>query len=373
MTDIVLSGTGLFTPAESISNSELVNSFNRYVEQFNLAHAADIAVGTLEPLRESAEDFIVKASGIQSRHVMNKSGVLDVDVMHPLIPERSNDELSVQAEMAVNAAEQAMAAADKTANDIDAVFVACSNMQRAYPAVAVEVQAALGIKGFAFDMNVACSSAIFGLQTAMDAVINARARAVLVLSPEICSAHLNFRDRDSHFIFGDACTAMLVERADACTSDCAFNIIDTKLSTVFSSSIRNNFGFLNRTDPDSMANKDKLFVQEGRKVFKEVIPLVVELMQSHLIANNISADSVKRLWLHQANSHMNRLIATKILGHEPSELEAPQILDEYANTSSAGSVIALHQHQDDLAAGDLGMLCSFGAGYSVGNVILQKR
>ncbi len=92
---------------------------------------------------------------------------------------------------------------------------AASNMQRAYPAMAIEVQQALGIEGFAFDMNVACSSATFGIKTAADFIATGSAEAVLMVNPEICSGHLNFRDRDSHFIFGDVATAVIVERADA--------------------------------------------------------------------------------------------------------------------------------------------------------------
>ena len=79
------------------------------------------------------------------------------------------------------------------------------------------------------------------------------------------------------------------------------------------------------------------------------------------------------MWLHQANLNMNQLIARKVLGRDATEDEAPVILDEYANTSSAGSVIAFHKFSDDLAPGALGMLCSFGAGYSIGSVILEKQ
>jgi beta-ketodecanoyl-[acyl-carrier-protein] synthase len=69
---------------------------------------------------------------------------------------------------------------------------------------------------------------------------------------------------------------------------------------------------------------------------------------------------------------MNQLIAKGVLGRVPTDDEAPVILDEFANTSSAGSVIAFHRHRDDLVAGDIGVLCSFGAGYSVGSVILER-
>ena len=89
--------------------------------------------------------------------------------------------------------------------DIDAVIVACSNMQRAYPAMSIEIQNAIGAKGFAFDMNVACSSATFGLQTAADMIRSGSAKCVLMVNPEVCSGHLEWRDRDCHFIFGDVC------------------------------------------------------------------------------------------------------------------------------------------------------------------------
>ena len=149
-----------------------------------------------------------------------------------------------------------------------------------------------------------------------------------------------------------------------------FTVLGTRLTTRFSNAIRNNFGFLNRL-ADSSAD-DKLFVQEGRKVFKEVCPLVAELILEHLDSQSLTGESVTRLWLHQANRHMNDLIARRVLGREASEREAPIILDRYANTSSAGSIIALHLHRDDLEEGDVGVVCSFGAGYSAGSVILRK-
>jgi len=94
---------------------------------------------------------------------------------------------------------------------------------------------------------------------------------------------------------------------------------------------------------------------------------------AHLQANGIEPQGVKRFWLHQANLSMNQLIARRVLGRDAEGSEAPVILDSYANTSSAGSVIALHLHHADLQSGDIGVLSSFGAGYSVGSVILRKR
>lgn len=373
MTKVVISGTGVFTPPNSISNQELVEAFNAYVGNFNAANAEAIAKGEVEALVESNADFIYKASGIESRYVMNKTGILDPDVMTPVLRERSNDEPSILAEMAVDAAKKALARANKAPADIDAVLVACSNLERPYPAIAVEVQDLLGIEGFGFDMNVACSSATFGIQMAYDMLRSGSVRAVLIVDPEICTGHLNLRDRDSHFIFGDVCTAIVMERAETCTAKGAWEIIGTRLMTKFSNNIRNNFGFLNRTAPEGIGAKDKLFVQEGRKVFKEVVPMVSQLILDHMADEGLDPKDLKRLWLHQANKSMNDFIGRKVLGRVPEPSEQPNILHEYANTSSAGSIIAFSQHSEDLEAGDLALICSFGAGYSAGNVLVRKQ
>lgn len=371
-TKVVISGTGLFTPPETISNAELVESFNRYVDRFNRENEQAVAAGELEPLAYSSEEFIFKASGIESRHVVNKAGVLDPARLCPSIPERSDEEQSLQCEMALSAATEALAQANKSAADIDAVIVACSNLQRAYPALAIEIQNALGIQGFGFDMNVACSSATFAMQTARDAVLSGSARAVLVLNPEICSGQLAWQDRDCHFIFGDVCTALVVESLNGSQSDENWEIVGTRLKTQFSNNIRNNFGFLNRCDERGVGARDKLFRQNGRKVFKEVVPLVAEMITAHLADEAIELADLKRMWLHQANLSMNLLISKKVLGRDAVAGEAPVILNEYANTSSAGSVIAFHNCRNDMAVDDIGVICSFGAGYSVGSVIVKR-
>lgn len=367
----VISATGLFTPPDSISNEELVASFNSYVARFNAENAAGIEAGEIEALQPSSVEFIEKASGIKSRHVVSKASLLDPDIMCPRIPERPNEELSILAEMGVTAAREALARAGREAKDVDAVLCACSNLQRAYPAIAVEIQDALGIDGFGFDMNVACSSATFGIQTAADFIRAGNARSVLVVNPEICSGHLNWRDRDSHFIFGDVATAILVEEQSMAPAD-HWEILGTKLKTQFSNNIRNNFGFLNRAAPEARDTRDKLFVQEGRKVFKEVVPMVSEMILQQLDRLSLAPDQLRRMWLHQANAGMNRLIASRVLGHEAEPDESPTVLDTYANTSSAGSIIAFHKNSDDLAAGDVGLICSFGAGYSAGTVFVRK-
>ena len=384
MPNAVIAATGLFTPDQSISNAELVAAYDAWAERWNADHAAQITEGDVEAKTPSSAEFIEKASGIRSRFVLDKAGVLDPARMKPRIPERSNDELSIMAEMAVKAAEQAIAAWGKPVSEIGAVLCAASNMPRPYPALAIEVQQALGIEGFAFDMNVACSSATFGIKTAADFIASGSVKAVLMVNPEVCSAHLNFTDRDSHFIFGDVCTAVIVEAEDQAGPG-GWDILGTRLKTVFSNNIRNNFGFLNSaaipTESASPASSsaavgqqnDKLFIQQGRKVFKDVVPMVADMIVDHAGDLGLDPQGLKRMWLHQANINMNELIGKKVLGREPSPDENVIILDDYANTSSAGSIIAFHLHHDGFGEGDVGLICSFGAGYSAGTVFVRKR
>lgn len=370
---VVISGTGLWTPDQTITNDELVESFNEYVKRYNARNAQAIEAGELEALGPSNSAFIEKASGIKQRYVIDKTGVLDPDRLAPRIDERTDDEVSIQAEIAVTAAKQALDNAGLKANDLDAVLVACSNMQRPYPAMAVEVQAALGMDhGWGYDMNVACSSATFGIQAGVDAIRNGSARRALMVNPEICSAHLAWEDRDCHFIFGDVATAVILERKEDAVSSNQWEILGTRLQTKFSSNIRNNFGFLNRTDERGVGARDKLFRQEGRKVFREVCPMVAEQISSHLKDTQIPVESVNRMWLHQANLAMNELISKRVLGRPATREEAPVILDAYANTSSAGSIIAFHKHNEDLPVDTKGVICSFGAGYSIGSVIVNR-
>lgn len=369
---VVISGTGLYQPLHTITNEELVQSYNQYADLHNERFASEIEAGVQVALQHSSVDFIEKASGIRQRYVMDKEGILNPLRMYPQFPVRRDDELSMMAEIAVQAAISALQQAGKTGADVDMVVCAASNMQRAYPAIAIEVQQALGASGYGFDMNVACSSATFAIEQAANAIRCGTAKCVLVVNPEITSGHQEWRDRDCHFIFGDVCTAIVLERAQVASSGDVWEVLGTQLATQFSNNIRNNFGFLNRSEGADAGARDKTFQQEGRKVFKEVVPIAAAHIQEQLADLGYRPEDVRRYWLHQANLSMNQLVMKKLVGDSIPD-RAPLILDQFANTASAGSIVAFHKHRGDLGAGDLGIICSFGAGYSVGSVLVRKH
>jgi len=368
----VLSGSAVWNPPHVITNEELVDSYNAYANRFNADNAAAIESGEKAEMPLSSASFIEKASGIKQRYIYVKEGTLDIDRMTPRIPARDDDELSHQAEIAVNAAKLALQDANKSASDIDAVIVSCAYTERSYPAIAIEVQAKLGIKGFGFDMLVACSAATFALQRAYEMVNAGTAKAVLVINPELTSPQVNYADRDGHFIFGDVSTALVVERADGCRSEHSYNILSTKAVTQYSNNIRSNFGFVSRATDVAPFGPDNLFNQNGRSVFKEVCPMAAQHIADHLAQHDLVPRSLSRWWLHQANVNMNTLINKRLLGREATQEEAPIVLDEYANTASAGSIIAFSKNHKDLKKGSIGVICSFGAGYSIGSLVLEK-
>jgi len=371
--EVVISGAGLWRPEHRITNEELVASYNAWADRYNTEHHAAIDAGELEGKPFSSAEFIEKASGIRSRYAYVKDGILDVERMRPRIERRGEDELSHQAEIALHAARAALTSAGKSAADIDMVIVSCAYTERSYPAIAIEVQNALGIEGFGFDMLVACSAATFALQRAHDAIAAGSARAVLVINPELTSPQVNYTDRDSHFIFGDVGTAVVLESAATCTSAHSYSVLGSKAQTVFSNNIRSSFGYVAYAEDVDPFGPENLFHQNGRKVFKDVCPMAAEHLLAQIAAVGLAVGDVRRWWLHQANLNMNQLITRRLLGRDATQEEAPIVLDEFANTASAGSIIAFCLHHEDLRSGDHGVICSFGAGYSIGSLVLRKR
>lgn len=273
--------------------------------------------------------------------------------------------------MAKSAAEQALAQAGRRASEVDLVIVGASSLQRPFPSIAIELQQAIGANGHAFDISVGCSSGAFAIQLAVQAIGNRSARCALICAPEVATAYANFKRRDSHFILGDGAGAVVVERADEARPG-AFEVLDSHCATRFSSSIRNNQGFLGRCEVPRRNAEETLFYQEGRKVFGDIVRFVPAEVSKRLDHLGIRATQVARCWLHQANARLNWAVGTRLLGTEPRPEQLPSVLGELGNTAAAGALITFNRYHEDLQKGCIGVLAAFGAGYSMGCQILRR-
>ena len=212
--EVVISGYGYNHPPEAVSNEELTNAYNEYVDIYNIRKKSEIADGKVSRLQKSSPEFIKQASGIQSRYVRDKKNLLNPNILFPKLKQRDDNEISLQAEVSIDAARKSLATGQKHPQDIDCVIISSSHKQRDFPSVSIEVQNELGATGFAFDMGVACSSATYGIQAAYAMIVSGSATSVLLISPEIKSGQFDMRDRSSNFIFGEATSALLLERSD---------------------------------------------------------------------------------------------------------------------------------------------------------------
>lgn len=371
MKRVCISGIGVEIPEPSISNEDLVESFNTWVERENIERCRR----DKKPLEGSSADFIVQASGIKNRHVYEREGILDPNRMTPNIPAREDDDLSVMAEFGARSARKALADAGAEPSEIDMIICSAAHLQRPYPAIAIEMQKELGTSGAGFDMNLGCSSAIGAIHVAVSLVRTGAHKKILVVTPELITGHLNFRDRQTHFIFGDASVALVIEALeDDETRPGKFEIIDTRNWTKFSNNIRTNFGFLNRAsqeDVSAVEIEGNLIKQVGNKVFKEVTHAGCKFIIDFLGDNGLETGGVRRFWLHQANSRMNAMILKMSLGEVVGQDRAPTVLERLGNTAAAGAIIAFDENHRDMKTGEYGLICAYGAGYSIGGAILR--
>ena len=370
MHNIFIAGTGIWYPESKVTNDELVHSYNSYVNKFNFDNKVSIEDGSVPAMEFSSSEFIENASHIKSRYYIDKEGSLDINRMKPRVDNEHPDRLSLHAKVGIEAAKKAMQQANISADMIDAIIVGTSHAPRNYPAVAIEIQNEMSINGYAYDMLVGCSSTTFAINNAYSDIASGLAETILVINPEINTPHVNFTHRDKHFIFGDGCAATIVQKDS--NSKNAFKILDRKLHTQFSNNIRSNYGYLNRSAVDQKNDDELLFHQNGRGVFKDVCPLVASLITEQLKRNDISPNDISKFWLHQANGKMIRLITSKILGTDDFDEDiAPMPISEFGNLASVGSLFAFNLY-NNIDSGEKGVICSFGAGYSICSIIVEK-
>lgn len=308
-----LIGFGSYLPRQIVTNAEL---------------AARI---------ETSDEWITTRTGIRQRHIA------------------SPDETA--ASMACAAARAALSYAGAQPDDVDAIVVATATPDQAFPAVAVRVQAMLGMsRGFGFDLSAACSGFIYALSMA-DALIRSRqARRVLVIGTEVYSRILDWSDRSTCVLFGDGAGAVLLEAQDG---DEAIGLLSTHLHSDGTS------GDLLYVDGET----HHLHMQ-GRDVFRHAVTKLAGAVDEALAANGLSYADVNWLVPHQANLRIIDGMAKK-LGLSSERVVVT--VDRHANTSAASIPLALDEAVRDgrIKRGDLVLMEALGGGLTWGSALAR--
>jgi 3-oxoacyl-[acyl-carrier-protein] synthase-3 len=318
MVRAVLAGVGAYLPARAVSNA------------------------TLSETVDTTDAWIVERTGIRQRHLAGP------------------DETATF--MATRAAESALAHAGATAADVDAIIVATSTPDEAFPATAVRVQAALGVtRGFAFDIAAACSGFVYALATADAFIRGGAARGVLVIGSEVYSRILNWQDRTTCVLFGDGAGAVFLRAGGAAGP----GILSTHLhADGRHGDILHVNGAVGRPDlPGHL-------VMKGQEVFRQAVVKLAAVVDEALAANGLTTADVDWLVPHQANRRIIDAMG-KRLGLAPERVVLT--VDRHANTSAASIPLALAEAVGDgrIQRGDLVLMEALGGGLTWGSALVR--
>ncbi len=266
--------------------------------------------------------------------------------------------------MATRAAEAALRDADFDPAGVDAIIVATSTPDQAFPAVALRVQAALGARGFGFDLAAACSGFIYGLSVADSLLRTRQVQSVLLIGAEVYSRIMNWQDRTTCVLFGDGAGAvLLVASAAAEASDPG--VLSTHLHA------DGRLGDILYVD-GAVGRPDKSghLVMNGREVFRHAVAMLAGSVSEALAANGLGIDAVDWLVPHQANARIIDAVGRK-LGLPPERVILT--MDRHANTSAASIPLALAHGVGEglIRRGQLLVLEALGGGLTWGSAVVR--
>ena len=284
----------------------------------------------LEKMVDTSDEWIVERTGIRERRVGAES----------------------TSGLAIEAGRKALAEAGIEGSDVDFVVAATITPDRICPGIAAYVQAELGVRGGAMDINAACSGFAYGLITAQG-LIMAGATRILVIGAERLSTITDYTDRNTAVLFGDGAGALLVEAVHEGGDMLAW---DAGCDGTLTHLLACEFGDYIRMD--------------GKEVFRNAVRAVVESSTKVLAEAGVSADEISLLVPHQANIRIVQAICQRL--GIPEE-RAAMVIDKYANTSSASIPLALVDALDKgrVKPGDLLLLTGFGAGMTWASAVLR--
>lgn len=319
-TRAVLTGTGMYLPAQVVSNQDMARRV------------------------ETSDEWITERTGIKQRHFANPQ--------------------ETAAYMGAEAGRKALAQAGLAPEALGAIIAATSTPDQAFPATAVHIQAALGaVNAFGFDLAAACSGFIYALSVA-DAMLRAgQVSSVLVIGTEVYSRILNFEDRGTCVLFGDGAGAVLLQAREVAHS--GPGILSTHLHADGRlADILYVDGAVGRRD------KPGHLVMQGREVFRHAVTLLAGAVNEALTANNLTAADIDLLVPHQANRRIIDGVGKK-LGLPPERVVVT--VDQHANTSAASIPLALACAMEEgrTKPGQLILLEALGGGLTWGSALLR--
>jgi 3-oxoacyl-[acyl-carrier-protein] synthase-3 len=316
----ILAGVGAYLPERIVTNDELSRTV------------------------ETSHEWIHERTGICQRHIAAPH--------------------ETAAFMGTAAARAALADAGANPADVDAVILATSTPDQAFPATALRVQGALGVtRGFGFDVAAACAGFIYALSIADAMVRNGQARNALVIGSEVYSRILNWQDRGTCVLFGDGAGAVFLRAGTGSGGD--QGILSTHLHS------QGSLGDILYVDGAvGQRNKPGFLVMNGREVFRHAVVRLAEAVEEALTTNGLEKHDVDWLVPHQANLRIIDAMGRK-LGLPPDRVVVT--VDRHANTSAASVPLALAEARayGRIRSGDLVLMEALGGGLAWGSALVR--
>jgi 3-oxoacyl-[acyl-carrier-protein] synthase-3 len=303
----------------------------------------------LAKMVDTTDEWIMQRIGIRERHIVDKG--------------------TATSDLAVEAAKKALAQRGITASDLDAIIIGTVTPDMLFPSTACLVQHKLGASGvWGFDVSAACSAFLYALQTGAQFVATGAHKRVLVIGADVMSSIIDYTDRATCVIFGDGAGAVILEPA---TDD--LGLIDF-LHEIDGSGACSLYmpggGSLNPATHETVDKKMHFVHQDGGAVFKFAVRKITEICEKILQRNNIKADDLSLFIPHQANQRIIAATAER-LGLMPEKVLIN--IDRFGNTTAGTIPLAMETARQEgrLKTGDLVLLASVGAGFTVGATLLR--
>ncbi len=304
----------------------------------------------LEKMVETNDQWILERTGIRERHIAEK-GVGTSD-------------------LAVQAAKIALAQRGISPSDLDAIIVGTVTPDMFFPSTACLVQHKLGAKNvWGFDLSAACSAFVYALQTGAQFIQTGTHKKVLVIGADLMSSIIDYTDRATCIIFGDGAGAVLLEPSQ----DDSVGLIDFIHEVDGSGGCFLKMpggGSLNPSTHETVDKKMHFVHQDGGAVFKFAVRKMAEVCDTLLQRNGLTGSDIQAFIPHQANKRIITATADR-LGMNPESVILN--IDRFGNTTAATIPLAMQTAVDEgkLHQGDLVLLASVGAGFTVGATLLR--